>query len=167
MVVANLQANIAELMQEILVRLMETIRIRALVLFGSWARGEAHETSDLDFIIVSDDFTSYYAGRFDIIRPALTEVRQSSIFNELRNRGYRISFSPIPYHPDDLKETPPTLLDVVEDGVIIHDDGTFATRLKQVGERLKELGAKRLMTRRGSRYWVLKPDLRPGEVVKI
>jgi hypothetical protein len=29
------------------------------------------------------------------------------------------------------------------------------------------LGAKRVFTKRESYYWVLKPDVRPGEVVRI
>lgn len=162
-----MQSEIAELMEEILRELRLRIGVRSLVLFGSWARGEEGKTSDLDFIVVSDSFQGGYAARFDSIRQALGQAKQSSAFRELRDKGYHVTFSPVPYHPDDLKETPPTLLDVVEDGVIIHDDGTMMVKLKQIGDRMRELGSKRLTTKGSQRYWLLKPDLQPGEVVNI
>lgn len=76
------------------------IRVRALVLFGSRARGDGSEESDVDVLVAIDDLTSaeareirYFAGdiltRHDVlVSPlALTWAR----FNELRNRERRIA----------------------------------------------------------------------------
>ena len=42
--------------------------------------------------------------------------------------------------------------------------GYFAKRLEQLRKRLTELGSKRVFLEDGSWYWLLKPDLKKGEV---
>lgn len=62
---------------------------------------------------------------------------------------------------------PPILLDVVEEGVTIYDkDGFLERELSKLKDRLKELGAKRVKGKHGW-YWVLKPDIRFGEVLRV
>lgn len=36
--------------------LTNRIRVKKLILFGSWARGEQTKESDIDLVVVSDDF---------------------------------------------------------------------------------------------------------------
>lgn len=56
---------------------------------------------------------------------------------------------------------------MVEDGVMIYDkEGFLKGVLEQIAERLRELGAKRVWTKKGW-YWVLKPDARLGEEVEV
>jgi predicted nucleotidyltransferase len=48
--------DVIEILQCFRRALEENIRVERLVLFGSWARGEAHAASDIDVVVVSSDF---------------------------------------------------------------------------------------------------------------
>jgi len=51
------------------------IRIAKLVLFGSYATGQFHEGSDIDLVVVSDDFVGKgYWERIDMLSSAIHEV---------------------------------------------------------------------------------------------
>ncbi len=51
------------------------IRIHRLLLFGSHAQGKAHEGSDIDVLVISDDFSGKdYWERIDILSEAIYEV---------------------------------------------------------------------------------------------
>ncbi len=48
-----------------------------IVLYGSWARGEPHEGSDIDLVVVSEDFEGKgYWERIEILADALCEIWQ-------------------------------------------------------------------------------------------
>jgi len=50
---------------------------RKIVLYGSWARGEPHEGSDIDLVVVSEDFEGKgYWERIEILADALCEIWQ-------------------------------------------------------------------------------------------
>lgn len=147
--------------------LRERLEVRSVVLFGSAARGEQRKRSDVDIIVVSDSFPASYSARLDLLSPIFQEVKSKQSYLQLLKAGYHISFSAVPYRTGDLVETPPLLLDVTEDGIILYDDGLMRKKLAELKERLRVLGSKRVRTRTGNWYWVLKPDLKPGEVIKI
>lgn len=51
------------------------IRAPRMILFGSFATGNAHEGSDIDLAIISDDFSGKgYWERIDILARAICEV---------------------------------------------------------------------------------------------
>jgi predicted nucleotidyltransferase len=51
------------------------IRIGKLVLFGSYATGQFHEGSDIDLMVISDDFEGKgYWERIDLLSSAIHEV---------------------------------------------------------------------------------------------
>ena len=85
----------------------------------------------------------------------------------LREPDACLSFQAVPYKSEDVVETPPLLLDVSEDGIILYDDGLMHQKLGELKERLRVLGSKRIRTRTGRWYWVLKPVLKPGEIIEI
>lgn len=59
------------------------------------------------------------------------------------------------------------MIDMVEDAIILYDRMDYLRKaLKKLGEKLKEMGAKKVITERGY-YWILKPDVKPSEVVEI
>jgi len=147
--------------------LRERLKVRSIVLFGSVARGEQRQRSDVDIIIVSESFPESYSARLDLLRPIFQEAKSKESYLQLLKAGYRLSFSAVPYRPEDLIETPPLLLDVSEDGIVLYDDGLMRKKLAELKERLHALGSKRIRTRSGKRYWVLKPDLKPGEIIEI
>jgi hypothetical protein len=51
--------------------------------------------------------------------------------------------------------------------VIVYDNGGFlAAVLEDIRERLRELGARKVLTEKGY-YWILKPHAKPTEVVEV
>ncbi len=165
----TLQANslIQSVLEDMSTSLREKLKVRSVVLFGSVARGEQRQRSDVDIIVVSEAFPESYSARLDLLRPILQEAKSQRSYLQLLKTGYHLSFSAVPYRPEDLNETPPLLLDVSEEGIILYDDGLMRRKLAEVKQRLRALGSKRVRTRTGKSYWILKPDLRPGEVIKI
>lgn len=155
------------LLREISASLQAELKVQSIVLFGSLARGEERSRSDIDLIIVSDEFPESYSSRLDLLRPILQQAKARGTYVQLLKRGYTFSFSAVPYRPEDLTDTPPLLLDVAEDGVILYDDGLMQNKLTELKEKLEALGSRRVRTRSGKWYWILKPDIKPGEIIQI
>lgn len=59
------ETNIIKLLQKFKKKLEKRIRVKSLILFGSRAKGQEKENSDIDLIIVSEDF----AGQKSYKRP--------------------------------------------------------------------------------------------------
>jgi predicted nucleotidyltransferase len=155
------------LLRDVVASLQAQLRVRSIVLFGSVARGEERSRSDIDLIIVSDEFPKSYSSRFDLLRPIFQKTKGRDTYLQLLKEGYRFAFSAVPYRPEDLTDTPPLLLDVVEDGIILYDDGFMRNILTALKEKLRALGSRRIRTRSGRWYWILKPDIKPGEIIQI
>ena len=131
-------------------------RLVSVVLYGSVGRGEASEESDIDLLIVAEDLPK---SRFERLRIF------SMIEEELGEDAAR--FSPILKTPEEASRITPLYLDLVEDSIILYDKDDFMRRvLDRLRRRLRELGARRVW-RGKSWYWILKPDLRFGEVFEI
>lgn len=143
------------------------VGVRSIVLFGSAARGDFSTLGDIDLIIVSDEFPESYSSRLDMIRPALFELETLPSYAKLKKRGHHVGFDVIVYRSEDLRDTPPLLLDVAMDGVLLRDDGVMCEKLARLRQRMEELGSKRIRTKTGGWYWVLKPDLKPGETIQL
>lgn len=163
----TLDSKLRGLLEDVSSCLRERVGVRSIVVFGSVARGDQGDRSDVDIIIVSDAFPDSYSARLDLLTPIFQEVKSRESYQQLRKSGYRLSFAPVPYKPDDIKDTPPLLLDVTVDGIILYDDGLMRRKLSEVKQRMQELGSRRVRTRNGNWYWILKPDLKPGEVIEI
>ncbi len=90
------------------------LRVRSVVLFGSWARGESLRESDVDVIIVAEGFEGlpFYEREYLVLR------------------AYRgsLPLEPWCYTPrevvESLEENPRIdLVDAVEHGIVVYDDG--------------------------------------------
>jgi len=139
----------------------------SVVLFGSVARGEAKEGSDVDILVVAKDFKTF-KGRFEIFNKIENDLRASKEYQELKERKLGTLISPIPHTPEEIKKKPPILLDLVTDGVILHDANDFMkNQIKDLKNKLEEIGAKKVYLEDGRWYWDLKPNYKLGEVVKI
>ncbi len=68
---------------------------------------------------------------------------------------------------EEFKAHPPLLLDLVTDARVLYDTSVFAREMQRLRKQLEEYGAKKVYARDGSWFWVLKPDLRLGEVVEL
>jgi len=137
----------------------------SLVIFGSVARGEMRKDSDVDLLLIIDSISKR---RLERQREFIeVEKEMEGYLNALFDEGYLIDLSPIIKTPEEAKRISPLYLDMVEDAIIAYDKEDFFKKiLEKVGNRLKELGSKRI--RMGKRwYWILKPDYRFGEVIRI
>ena len=72
-------------------------RLRAVYLYGSWARGDARRDSDVDVLVVLDDFASY-ADEVDRAAAVAAEASLRSALSVsmvfLRERDWREQDSP-------------------------------------------------------------------------
>lgn len=139
--------------------------LEAVVLFGSVARGEATERSDIDLLIVVSGLPRGRFARQEILEPV--DVRLEPRLRALRRRGIITDVSPVIKTPAEAQTLTPLYLDFVEDAEILYErDGFFSNVLARLRRSLERLGARRL--RRGRiRYWDLKPDSVPGEVFEL
>jgi uncharacterized protein len=137
----------------------------SVVLFGSVARGDATERSDIDLLVVASGLPAGRLARQDRLREADGAI--ASRLDALRARGVLTDVSPILKTPDEAVRMSPLYLDLVDDAVLLCDKGGFfAAVLVRLRESLRRLGARRLV-RDGVRYWELKPDYRPGEIFDL
>jgi predicted nucleotidyltransferase len=141
-------------------------RLVSVVLFGSVARGDVSDTSDIDLLIVAKNLPD---SRFE--RMKLFDEAEDLCRDELKaicdHYGITASFSSIMKDIEEAGRASPLYLDIVEDGVILYDRDDFMKNvLERLRRKLRELGARRVW--RGKRWhWVLKPEVRVGEVEEI
>ncbi|MHC1635644.1 MAG: nucleotidyltransferase domain-containing protein [Candidatus Methanospirareceae archaeon] len=132
---------------------------------GIVARGEARKDSDVDLLLVIDSVPKRRLERQKEFMEVEKELE--GYLSELFDEGYFIDFSPIIKTPEEAMKFSPLYLDMVEDAIIAYDkDDFFMKILERVRKRLEELGSKRV--RMGRKwYWILKPDYRFGEVIRV
>lgn len=53
----------------------EHIRVQKIILYGSWVKGDAHDDSDIDIVVISDSFKGKgYWERVDLLSRAIYQV---------------------------------------------------------------------------------------------
>ena len=101
-------------------------RIYVIVVYGSVARGEAKEDSDIDVLIV---------GRNGEIRRRVSEISYDIDYEN----SFETFITPVYYTREEFEQRirvgSPFIYEVLKDGVALYDDGTFK------GIRQKVLGA--------------------------
>jgi len=138
--------------------------ILSFALFGSVARDEARPDSDVDLLIVHSPVD------FDPLRrfvDVLLDFREGNEYRRLQEEGFRPDPYPIFMTEKEMYERPLILLDIMDHGIIIYDNGVLKKRFESLRKRLTELGTKKVVLEDGSWYWVLKPDWKPGEVIEL
>lgn len=133
--------------------------------FGSVGRGTPRDDSDIDLLIVVRGLPRGRMKRVEGFLPV--EERIAPLLEACGAEGRAPTLSPVLKTPEEVAFGSPLFLDMVEDARILYDEGgVFAARLDSLRSRLRQLGARRI--RRGNaRHWVLKPDLKPGEIFEL
>lgn len=139
--------------------------IIACALFGSVARGEAKPYSDINILIIHEKVG------FDPIKrfvDALLEVRKDKEYSMLLERSIYPQPSVIFMTPQEISHRPLILLDIMDHGLILKDErGFLGDLIQKFKERLREMGAKKIIHKDDSWAWDLKPDWKPGEAIEI
>lgn len=140
-------------------------RLVAAAVFGSVGRGTPRDGSDVDLLVVAEGLPPGRMRRVEEFAPV--ELALRTPLAAVSARMPAAELSPVFKTPAELEAGTPLLLDMVEDARILVDrHRVLATRLDRLRRRLEELGAQRVV-RGNARHWVLKPDLRPGEVFEL
>lgn len=158
-----------ELAETFIIEAKKTLqkRLVSACLFGSTARGNAEQSSDIDILLIAEDLPEGLISRNRTIENVQETVRRSAPAQALRKMGQSTLVSPIIFTPEEASKHPPIMLDIIDDGIILHDRDKFLERiLDDIRNRLKELGARKVKTQKGW-YWILKPDAKLGEEVRI
>lgn len=140
-------------------------RLVGVVLYGSVAKETMRPDSDVDLLVVVEPLPQGRLARMGefasvelIVEPALDDARQKGVTTRL---------APIVRTLDELDRSGFLVFDIACDGVLLDDtDGRVEAYLAAVRDRLERRGAQR-RSFRGERYWVLEPNVRPGQVVEI
>jgi hypothetical protein len=136
-------------------------RLVSIVLFGSFARGDATTCSDVDLLVVAEGFPRRLSARRQELLGLYAPVR------EARQLPF-VEWNLVTKTPEEALVHSPLYLDMVEDGCLLFDrDGFFAGVLDRMRVRMRELGSRRVFLPDGSWYWDLQPGFRFGDEVRI
>jgi predicted nucleotidyltransferase len=137
----------------------------SVILFGSVARGEAGPNSDIDLMLVGEEFPPGRFARLRLLEDADAQFEPE--LDRLRSLAIHTRLARLLKTRAEATRIVPLYLDLVEDARLLYDrDGFFQSVLARLRASLKRLGAER-RTRGRIRYWVLKSDWKPGEVIEL
>lgn len=140
-------------------------RLRGVVVFGSVARARMRHDSDLDLLVAADGLPRGRLARMDEFDAV--DERVAPALRAAREEGVTTRLSPIVRSLAELDRSGFLTFDIACDGRICFDlDGAVASYLEDVRDRLRKRGARRI-TAAGDRYWMLDPDVAPGDVVVL
>jgi hypothetical protein len=140
-------------------------RLVSLAVYGSVARGTMRPDSDIDLLVVADPLPD---GRMPRVREfEAVETAIKDVIARAAKQGVHTFVSAVFYTPAEVEQGSPLFLDMTEKVRILFDrEGFLASYLDRLRGRLKALGSKRIQSG-GGWYWVLKPDLKPGERIDL
>ena len=145
---------------------LKRLHIQSFTVYGSVARGTGRDISDIDVLIVSNDFQGSMGSRIEDLL-SIDDVLQEEL-RWLRKQGIYTGLSFYPLKPGEAERLPHLFLDLTEDAVILYDEDRFLeSLLLELKAKLLRQGAVRVFLDRDHWYWDLKPDYKFGEIVEI
>ena len=166
--------NVDRIVQERYVKLLcdvfrliqKTLDLSSFAVYGSVARGVAEKHSDIDILVVSNDFFGSIGSRIDRLYDV--EVKLKDEISWLRKHGVYTSLSFYPLREDEAKRVPLLFLDLTEEAIVMYDKNRFLENiLTELKARLTKLGGRRIFIDKEKWYWDLKPDYKFGEEIII
>jgi predicted nucleotidyltransferase len=103
----QIPTHIREIIEQYITALKIHIPIQQVVLFGSYARGNAQAWSDVDLAVVSADFVGIRLWDRKKIRPITLSVSSN--------------IEVFPYHPNDFTTTDPFVAEILKTGITFED----------------------------------------------
>lgn len=139
--------------------------LTSVVLFGSVARGQVRPDSDIDLLLIARQLPRGAFRRRELLDPI-----RDQLLGDLENlwaRGVYTDFVELLRTEEEARHFHLLYLDMTQEASLLYDrDGFFAAVLERTRRQLQALGAQR--RRMGKmRYWDLKPDFQPGEVIHL
>lgn len=117
-------------------------------------------------MVIKDAPHSYHK-RVKGIMPLLDNLRDTKEYTQLEILRLNIEPCFLILTSREVSNHPSIMLDISYEGIILYDEDDFLQRhLEQIRNTLKRLGSFRKMTSHGH-YWILKSDIKPGEVIDI
>lgn len=133
----------------------------SIILYGSVARGTAKEGSDIDLLIILNEAPDAYYERLDPVIDIEIDLQKSL-------PGTVPIFSSLILSKNEAMENRNIFLDMIDGSVILYDKNDFfKNRLKELKNRLNELGSKKIILNDDTWYWQLKPDIKAGEILEL
>ncbi|MEM0211912.1 MAG: nucleotidyltransferase domain-containing protein [Candidatus Methanomethylicia archaeon] len=146
--------------------IMENICLESFAIYGSVARGTTSNTSDVDILLISDDFHGTIASRIDSLIKIEEKLRDE--LNWLRKNGIYTGLSFYPLRKVEAEKLPLLFLDLTEEAIVLYDKNSFLERiLLNFKSKLIEINAKRIFINKKFWYWDLKPNYKFGEKIEI
>jgi hypothetical protein len=140
--------------------------LSSFAIYGSIARGAAEKHSDIDVLVISNDFSGSIGSRIDRLYEVEDKLKDE--LGWLRKHGVYTSLSFYPLREDEAKRIPLLFLDLTEEAIVLYDRNSFLeTVLTELKARLARLGGRRVFIDEQKWYWDLKPDYRFGEEIAI
>lgn len=150
------QERYIKLLCDALYALNRSLNLTSVALYGSVARGDAKENSDIDILVISNDFHGSIGKRIEVLFGIEKEVRDE--LKWLRDRKIHTNFSFYPLREEEALRKPLLFLDMIEDAIILYDKDRFLEAvLAELRTEVLRLGARRVYMERDKWYWDLKP----------
>ncbi len=136
--------------------------LAAVALFGSAARGEATERSDLDFLVILRAIPKTLERRREVYKP----IRDAVAGHHHQVKDITVIDVDEEFIKDEDVEITSLMLNIAADAVILYDPkGELATFLGRVHRLIEVAGLERYRTRDGSYGW--KPRQGPLQAVEV
>lgn len=101
---ATIPKSIQEIINEYLNKIGRQIKLNKVILFGSYAKGEFNENSDIDLAVFSDDFIGM-------------EPIERFRFLFLQATEYGVDFQALPFTTIELKDPEGLVAEILQTGI--------------------------------------------------